>query len=106
MKRPAARMLRLTGRLALAGVLSCALVLVAVQFTGIVAKNIAMAREVRASRADILALEKRERDQQQTLRRLASPDGAIPEIHQKLRLVGPHEELIFVRPGPSETAGS
>jgi hypothetical protein len=97
MKRPAARVLRLTGRLTFVGVLSCALALV---------KNIAMARELRASRADILALEKRERDQRQTLRRLASPAGAIPEIHQKLRLVGPHEEIIFVRPDPSETAGS
>jgi hypothetical protein len=106
MKRPAARVLRLTGRLTFVGVLSCALALVAVQFSGIVAKNIAMARELRASRADILALEKRERDQRQTLRRLASPAGAIPEIHQKLRLVGPHEEIIFVRPDPSETAGS
>jgi hypothetical protein len=106
MKRPAARVLRLTGRLTLAAVVSCALVLVAVQFSGIVEKNIAMAREIQASRADIRALEKRERDQQRTLRRLASPEGAVPEIHQKLRLVGPHEELIFVRPDPSDTAGS
>ena len=97
MKVPAANVLRLAGRLALVAVIVCVLVLVGAQFAGIVAKNVAMAHEVTASRSQIAALEKRERDQRRTLIRLASPEGAVPEIHEKLRLVGPHEEIIYVR---------
>ena len=56
-----------------------------------------MAHEVGESRTEIAELEARERRQQQTLRRLSTPEGAVPEIHAKLRLVGPHEEIIYVR---------
>jgi hypothetical protein len=77
------------------------LALVGVQFAGIVAKNVAMARDVAAADADIADLRKRKIAQMQTLRRLATPEGAVPEIHAKLRLVGPHEEIIFVRGAPA-----
>jgi hypothetical protein len=93
----AASILRLAGRIAMLAIVSCVLALVSIQFEGICAKNVAMAREVGASRAEIAALERREREQQRTLRRLATPDGAIPEIHAKLNLVGPHEEIFYVR---------
>ncbi len=96
MKRTAANVLRLAGRIALVAVVACVLALVSIQFEGIVAKNVAMAREVDRSRADIVALEKRERAQQVTLRRLSTPVGAVPEIHEKLRMVGPHEEIFVV----------
>jgi hypothetical protein len=72
-------------------------VVVGAQFEGILAKNVAMANDVLAARAEISSLRERERTQQRTLRRLASPDGAIPEIHARLRLVGPREEIIYVR---------
>jgi hypothetical protein len=87
----------LAGRIALVAVVACVLALVSIQFEGILAKNIAMAHEVDRSRADIAALEKREREQEITLRRLSTPEGAVPEIHEKLRLVGPHEEIVIVR---------
>ena len=96
MNRSAA-VLRLVGRVALVAGIACAFALVSIQFEGIVAKNVAMAHEVGASQADIATLERRARDQRKTLRRLASPEGAIPEIHAKLRLVGPHEEIFYVR---------
>ncbi len=105
MNRRATDVLRLAGRLALLGVGSCTVVLVAVQFEGIVAKNVAMVRAIDASRTEIRALEQRERDQARTLRRLATPAGAVPEIHDKLRLVGPHEEIIYLR-GPEPEAGA
>ncbi|MBD5635119.1 MAG: hypothetical protein IAI49_11635 [Candidatus Eremiobacteraeota bacterium] len=92
-----AKVLRLAGRLIVLGIVFCGLALVAVQFEGIVAKNVAMAKEIDASRSEIAALQKREVDQQRTLKRLASPAGAVPEIHARLRLVGPHEEIIYVR---------
>lgn len=77
--------------------------LVALQFANIVARNLAVAREVAASRADLAALDAKKREQLRTIARLSDPRGAIPEIHDKLRLVGPHEELIFVEGGPSPT---
>ena len=40
-------------------------------------------------------------DQQRELRRLRDPQGAVPEIHDRLRLVRPNETLIFVFPKPA-----
>lgn len=77
---------------------------VAMQFEGIVAKNLAVAREVAVSRAEIRALQERELHQLQVIRRLNDPRGAIPEIHDKLRLVGPNEEIIYVRGLPAPSA--
>jgi hypothetical protein len=103
--RPAANVLRLAGRLVLTALVACIVVLMALQFRLIVLKNVAMAGELEAKRAEISALERREAVQTLTLRRLASPEGAVPEIHAKLQLVGPHEEIIYVRPpaDPSES---
>jgi hypothetical protein len=95
--RRLAKVLRLARRLVAVAAVACALAFVSVQFEGIVAKNVAMQHDLVASRAEIAALQKREGDQERTLRRLASPEGAVPEIHAKLRLVGPHEEIIYVR---------
>ena len=102
--RTATNVLRLAGRIALVAVVACVLALVSIQFEGILAKNVAMAHEVDRSRADIAALEKREREQEITLRRLSTPEGAVPEIHEKLRLVGPHEEIVIVR-GATDAPG-
>jgi hypothetical protein len=90
-------MLRLLSRVALGSVVLIFTVLVGEQFTGIVAKNIALAHELAASRADLAALRVRTERQNATIRRLDDPLGAVPEIHEKLRLVGPHEEIIYVR---------
>jgi hypothetical protein len=98
------RSARLAGRIGLLGVFACVAAVVAMQFTGIVAKNVAVAREVASSRAELRALRERERRQLQAIRRLSDPQGAIPEIHEKLRLVGAHEEIIYVRGLPAPTA--
>jgi hypothetical protein len=98
------RAARLAGGVGLLCVCVCVLGVVVMQFTGIVAKNVAVAREVAASRADIRALRERERRQLQAIRRLSDPQGAIPEIHERLRLVGAHEEIIYVRGLPAPTA--
>jgi len=98
------RTARLAGRIGLLGVCASVLAVVAMQFTGIIAKNVAVAREVATSRADIIALRQRERRQLQVIRRLSDPQGAIPEIHARLQLVGAHEEIIYVRGLPAPTA--
>ncbi len=97
MRASAADALRLAGRAGVLAVAGSALALVGIQFEGIVAKNVAMASDLGVSRAEIAALQRRVLEQRRTLRRLASAEGAVPEIHAKLRLVGPHEDLIFVR---------
>jgi cell division protein FtsB len=105
MTSPAARIFRLAGRLGLLAVGVGVLAVVAVQFAGIVEKNVALASEVAASRSQIDTLRAREVKQLRTIRRLSNPAGAIPEIHDKLRVVGPHEELIYLRGAPPPPAG-
>jgi len=94
---------RLAGRVAATAFGIGAVALIAVQFEGIVAKNVAVAMDVRASRAQIASFLSREAMQRRTIARLRNAQGAVPEIHDKLRLVGPNEEIIYIR---GETPGS
>jgi cell division protein FtsB len=91
----------LAGRVALTAVALAVLSLVLLQFGRVAARDWAVSRELAAERAEVLALRARERRQQETIHRLSNPRGAIPEIHEKLELVGPHEELIFLRRTPA-----
>jgi len=95
--------IRLAGRIVLAAVGLTFLALVGLQFANIVARNVAVAREVSASRAELTALREKKQRQLRTIARLSDPRGAVPEIHDRLRLVGPHEELIYVEGLPSPT---
>jgi len=107
--RRARRSARIGGPLVvLAAMLSIATI-VAVQFAGIVAKNVALAGDLARARADVVALRARDADESRTVARLSVPRGAVPEIHRALQLVGPHEEIIFLRgrvvaptPGPGD----
>ncbi len=99
------RVLRLAGRLALVAVGFAVFAIVGVQFAGIVAKNLALSAELAASRTQIESLKAREAQQHRTIVRLGDPEGAIPAIHEKLRLVGPREEIFYVRGlGPTPAA--
>jgi hypothetical protein len=60
-----------------------------------------MAHELSGVDSDISSLEARHVLQLRELRRLRDPDGAVPEIHDRLRLVRPNEAIIFVSPAPS-----
>ncbi len=75
--------------------------LVGVQFWRVIDENIAMASELHGVSSDIANLRKRHDDELRELRRLQDPDGAIPEIHDRLRLVKPNEAMIFVSPAPA-----
>jgi len=102
-KRALAYGLTVGRRVWLAGAVTCACAFVALQFEGIVVKNLALSRELAQARSDVQALHERQKEQRLTIERLGTPAGAIPEIHDKLRYVGPHEELIYVRGLPSPT---
>ena len=88
---------RLAARIGLLTTAGCIAILIAAQFAGIVAKNVAIAGQVASAHRQIAELRERERARARTVERLSDPRGAIPEIHEKLQLVRPHEELIYVR---------
>jgi cell division protein FtsB len=92
--------LRLAGRVTAAALVVLIATLVAIQFARAIGENLAASRELAAIRSDITALQRRRDEQQSELRRLRDPQGAIPEIHDRLRLVRPNETLIFVSPQP------
>ncbi|MBV9233845.1 MAG: septum formation initiator family protein [Candidatus Eremiobacteraeota bacterium] len=97
-------LLRLGGRIVAASVAILIVGLVVVQFARVIGQNVAAARQLPQIHSDISALQKRRADQQQELRRLSDPEGAVPEIHDRLRLVRPNETIILVSPQPAPQA--
>jgi cell division protein FtsB len=93
--------LRAAGRLLAAAVVLLLVVLVVVQFARAIGDDVAAERQLSAIRADIAALQRERAEQQRELRRLRDPEGAIPEIHDRLRLVRSNEAIIFVSPQPA-----
>jgi cell division protein FtsB len=93
--------LRLAGRITSAALGLLVAVLVAIQFGRAVSENVSMARQLSAVRADVATLEKRRLQQRNKISRLRDPEGAIPEIHDRLRMVRANETIIFVSPVPS-----
>ncbi|MDQ2993201.1 MAG: hypothetical protein M3R30_10345 [Candidatus Eremiobacteraeota bacterium] len=89
------------GRLGVAALASIVFLLVGIQFARVIGENVAMAHELASVQGDIKVLEARKRTQLRELRRLADPEGVIPEIHDRLRLVGPNEAIVFVKPSPA-----
>ena len=96
--RPA---LRLAGRVAATALALLVVTLVAIQFARAIGENLSAAHELSAIRSDVAALKHRRDEQRSELRRLREPEGTIPEIHDRLRLVRPNEALIFVSPQPA-----
>jgi hypothetical protein len=105
---------RLLARFGIAGVACALAALVTVQYGRIIHRNISYARHVDRVNRDIAQLERKRAEQVREIRRLSDPNGAIPEIHDRLRLVGDHEEIIYLKrpdgaplatPAPDPDAG-
>jgi cell division protein FtsB len=77
------------------------LTLAGIQFGRIVSENVAMSRHLSSVQSQISTMQKREGQQRAEIHRLQDPQGAIPEIHDRLRLVRADEAIIFVSPAPS-----
>ncbi len=92
---------RFLGRLGAAGVALLVFTLVAIQFARVIDENVALAHELSSTQSDITQLQARREWQLRQLRRLEDPQGAIPEIHDRLRLVRSNEAIVFVSPLPS-----
>ena len=89
-------MLRGLARIGVLGVTCTVVALISVQYARIVEKNVSYARELGEVRRDVDALERKREQQLREIGRLSDPQGAIPEIHDRLHLVGSHETIIYV----------
>ncbi len=72
-------------------------VLIGVQYARIIERNISYVQQVRDVEQDVAALQLKREDQLRQIKRLSDPSGAIPEIHDRLHLVGPNEAIIYLR---------
>ncbi|MGH8164586.1 MAG: hypothetical protein ACREP1_09660, partial [Rhodanobacteraceae bacterium] len=95
---------RVVGRFAVAALVAVVATLVSIQFARIASENVAMAHSLSGVRRDVAVLRERKQEQERDIRRLSDPEGAIPDIHERLHLVGPNEAIIFVKPGHRSTA--
>jgi len=80
-------------------------ILVTVQYARIIERNVTYVQQVHEVQHDIGALEQKRDRQLRQIQRLRDPQGAIPEIHDRLHLVGNHEEIIYLKrhdAGPSD----
>lgn len=102
-KRPtrAPLVFRLLGRVSATLVALVIFGLVGVQFARVIHQNIALAQDLSSTQDDINSYQTRKQWQLRELRRLEDPEGAVPDIHDRLRLVRRNEAIIFVSPAPS-----
>ena len=79
-------------------------VLVGVQYARIIERNVSYVQQVRDVEGDVAALQTKRDAQLRQIKRLSDPSGAIPDIHDRLHLVGDHEAIIYLKrhdAGPS-----
>jgi cell division protein FtsB len=100
----ASLIVRFLGRVGATALALLVFTLVAIQFARVIHENIALSRELAATQNDIAHLQAHRDWQMRQLRRLQDPQGAIPEIHDRLRLVRANEAIVFVSPLPSPQA--
>jgi cell division protein FtsB len=98
----AAAFVRVMGRVGVVGVALIVLSLIGVQYAHVIGRNVALARQLRGVEHDIVTLKARREQQRREIRRLSDPRGAIPEIHDRLHLVGDNEAIIYLKHGHPE----
>ncbi len=98
-------MLPWLARLGVTAICGTFAVLIAVQYARIVERNVDYIQQVHAVQNDVATLEARRDEQLRQIKRLSDPQGAIPEIHDRLHMVGEHEAIIYLKrhdSGPSD----
>ena len=103
--RPAT-LLRLSGRIGVACVVLVVLSLIAVQYARVIGRNVALARELHAVERDVVDLKAKRARQDREIRRLSDPHGAVPEIHDRLHLVGDKEAIIYLKRPAADQRGA
>lgn len=80
-------------------------VVLGVQSVRVIERNVAVSHEVQAEDEQITILQTRKADELRAIARLQRPDGAIPEIHNRLKYAADNEAVVFVHhPGDGENA--
>ncbi len=92
-------MVRLVGRLGVACVAIALASMIGIQYARVIGRNFALASELRATENDVAALKVKKAFQAREIRRLSDPRGAIPEIHDRLHLVGDKQAIIYLKRG-------
>jgi hypothetical protein len=95
----AATLLRLLGRIGVVAVVLVFVTLIGVQYARVIGRNLALAHELRDVERDVAQLKVKRAQQVRDIGRLSDPHGAIPEIHDRLHLVGDHEAIIYLKHG-------
>jgi len=90
-------LLRSLARMGVVGIVGTFAVLIGVQYARIIERNIAYVQQVHDVESDVSALEAKRDEQLRQIVRLSDPQGAIPEIHDRLHLVGDHEAIIYLK---------
>jgi hypothetical protein len=90
-------LLRFLARLGIAAIGGTFAVLIGVQYARIVERNVAYIQQVHDVEHDVTALEAKRDEQLRQIKRLSDPNGAIPEIHDRLHMVGDHEAIIYLK---------
>lgn len=93
--------LRLLGRSGTVLVIAACVLLIAVQYLHVLRHVLSLARELTNAQREIADLRALRARQLSEIRRLSDPQGAIPEIHDRLRLVKNNETLIYVESAPT-----
>jgi cell division protein FtsB len=102
-------LVRVLGRIGVVGVALIVLSLIGVQYAHVIGRNLALAHQLHDTEHDIVTLKARHAQQQREIRRLSDPRGAIPEIHDRLHLVGDDEAIIYLkhgRPAPPQRSAT
>ena len=94
-----APLVRVLGRIGVVCVALIVLSLIGVQYAHVIERNVALAHQLHGVEHDIVMLKARRAQQQHEIRRLSDPRGAIPEIHDRLHLVGDKEAIIYLKHG-------
>ena len=92
-------LVRVLSRIGVVGVAAIVLSLIGVQYAHVIGRNVALAHQLHAEERDIVTLKARRAQQARDIERLSDPRGAIPEIHDRLHLVGDKEAIIYLKHG-------
>lgn len=91
--------LRRAGGIFAAAVGAWFLIVVATQYVRAVQRNVDLSHQLAATQSEIHALSEKRDRQVRDIKRLSDPRGAVPEIHDRLKFVGSHEAIIYLKNG-------
>jgi cell division protein FtsB len=92
-------LVRVLGRIGVVCVALIVLSLIGVQYAHVIGRNVALAHQLHGVEHYIVTLQARRAQQKREIERLSDPRGAIPEIHDRLHLVGDKEAIIYLKRG-------